>query len=232
MAPLLFLGWFIATANGQDQGQRDTEVAGSSMHVRHVLGFGGIRHNASGDLSIHDDRVRFERDESPAAEVTIASIRNISLGTEDKQVGGVPMMLGKAAVPFGGGRVVSLFSHKKYDSLTIEYLDSSGGFHGAIFQLPRGQGLIFKNRLIAHDAHIVTLPDPIPVESASQASLKADQHGALKSTESILAPQLLTRASRTQFTRASWRSCPSQSSSSMYSAAAIETPMTFLKCLS
>jgi hypothetical protein len=29
------------------------------------------------------------------------------------------MMLGKAAVPYGGGRVVSLFSHKKYDSLTI-----------------------------------------------------------------------------------------------------------------
>jgi hypothetical protein len=180
LAPLLFLGWFIATANGQDQGQRDTEVAGSSMHAKHVLGFGGIRHNASGYLSIQDDRVRFERDQSPAAEITISSIRNICLGTEDKQVGGVPMMLGKAAVPFGGGRVVSLFSHKKYDSLTIEYLDSSGGFHGAIFQLPRGQGLIFKNDLIAHGAHIVTLPDPIPVENASQESPKADQQWSVE----------------------------------------------------
>jgi len=56
------------------------------------------------------------------------------------------MMLGKAAVPFEGGRVVSLFSHKKYDSLTVEYLDSNGGFHGAIFRLSKGQGQTFKER--------------------------------------------------------------------------------------
>jgi hypothetical protein len=180
LALLVLLGWLIATANAQDQGQPDTEVADSSIHVKHVLGFEGIGRNASGHLSIQDDRVRFQRDGSPAAEVTIASIRNISLGAEDKQVGGVPMMLGKAAVPFGGGRVVSLFSHRKYDSLTIEYLDSSGGFHGAIFQLPRGQGLTFQNGLIAHGAHIAALPDPIPVESASQESLKGDQQWSVE----------------------------------------------------
>ena len=34
------------------------------------------------------------------------------------------MKLGKAAAPFGGGRVVSLFAHKKYDTLTLEYVDN------------------------------------------------------------------------------------------------------------
>ena len=68
------------------------------------------------------------------------SIQDIFVEDEDKQVGGTAMMLGKAAVPYGGGRVVSLFAHKKYDILTLEYLDSSGGLHDAIYQLNKGQG--------------------------------------------------------------------------------------------
>jgi hypothetical protein len=57
--------------------------------------------------------------------------------------------LGKAATPYGGGRVVSLFSHKKYDILTLEYVDSDGGIHGAIFQLDKGQGDVVKHELTA-----------------------------------------------------------------------------------
>lgn len=125
LALLILLVWFAANANGQEQNQHETSATKSSMHVKHLLGFEGVRPNASGELSIQDDALRFLRDGSPAVQVSITSIQNISLDVEDKQVGGVPMMLSKTAVPFGGGRVVSLFSHKKYDGLTIEYLDSS-----------------------------------------------------------------------------------------------------------
>jgi hypothetical protein len=64
--------------------------------------------------------------------------------------------------------VVSLFSHKKYDSLTIEYLDSNGGFHGAIFRLARGQGEAFRNMLIAHGAQISRSEDPAPAQNAPE----------------------------------------------------------------
>ena len=37
------------------------------------------------------------------------------------------MKLGKAEAPYGGGRVVSLFAHKKYDTVTLEYADSEEG---------------------------------------------------------------------------------------------------------
>jgi hypothetical protein len=90
------------------------------------------------------------------------------------------MMLGKAAVPFGGGRVISLFAHKKYDSLAIEYLDTSGGFHGAIFRLPRGKGLTFKTSLAAHGAHVAALQDPITVKSASDKTSRADQEWSVE----------------------------------------------------
>ena len=57
------------------------------------------------------------------------------------------MKLGKAAAPYGGGRVVSLFAHKKYDTLTLEYVDGDGGIHGAVFQLNKGQGELVRNEL-------------------------------------------------------------------------------------
>ena len=83
--------------------------------------------------------LRFEQDAKPAAEVKIASVQGVFLGSESKQVGGTPMKIGKAAAPFGSGRVVSLFAHKKYDTLTVEYVDADGGVHGAIFQVKEGQ---------------------------------------------------------------------------------------------
>jgi hypothetical protein len=167
---LVFLVWFTATANGQSQ--VETSAASSSIHVKHVLGFEGVRRNASGELSIQGDDLSFQQNGKPAAQVSITSIHNISLGEEDNQVGGLPMMLGKTAVPFGGGRVVSLFSHKKYDSLTIEYLDGSGGFHGAIFRLTKGQGQTIKSELIARGAKVTQSQDPGPVRAAPEESLK------------------------------------------------------------
>jgi hypothetical protein len=86
--------------------------------------------------------------------VVIASVQEVFLGDESKQVGGLPMTLGKAAVPFGGGRVVSLFAHKKYDTLALQYITSDGGIHGAIFELSRGQGKLLRDHLVALGAHV------------------------------------------------------------------------------
>jgi hypothetical protein len=157
LALLVLLVWLLASAKGQSQSE--SPVASPSLHVTHVLGFEDVRRNASGELSIDNDELTFQRHKTPTAQVSIRSIQNVSLGEQDKQVGGLPMMVGKAAIPYSGGRVVSLVSHKKYDNLTIEYLDSNGGFHGAIFRLGKGQGEAFKNTLIAHGAQISRAED-------------------------------------------------------------------------
>lgn len=151
LALFIFLAWLTVAAHGQIHA--DQSVASSPIQVTHVLGFEDAPRNAKGEISIRDGYFGFQRDGSPAAQVSITSIQNVSVGEQDKQVGGIPMMLGKSAVPFSGGRVVSLFSHKKYDSLAIDYLDRTGGFHGAIFRVHKGQGETFKNALIARGAH-------------------------------------------------------------------------------
>jgi|SRR5690242_7753789 hypothetical protein len=151
---LTLLIWCRANLIAQSHAAADSKGPGSTLHVTHILGFEGIPNNANGELSIQGDALRFQKSESSSAQIPLASIQDLTLGEQDKQVGGTPMTLAKAAAPYGGGRVVSLFSHKKYDTVTLEYLDSNGGFHGAIFQLNKGQGQVLKSELQAAGAHV------------------------------------------------------------------------------
>lgn len=173
LALMVLLAWLLATAHGQEQPQPQPETSNTklSVHLTHILGFKGVHGNVSGQLLIDGDALEFQRHGDPAARVNIASIQNISLGEQDKQVGGMPMMLGKSAVPFGGGRVVSLFSHKKYDSLTIEYLDENGGLHIAIFRVNKGAAQKIKDALIANGAHIGASAIPASMQTAQEQSL-------------------------------------------------------------
>jgi hypothetical protein len=168
LAHLTLLLSLCAASIGQAQSEAQTPVPGSTIHVTHVLGFDDARHNATGNLKIQDGALQFQRDGSPAAQVKISSIQDIFVADEDKQVGGTAMTLGKTAAPFGGGRVVSLFAHKKYDVLTVEYLDNSGGFHGAIFQLNKGQGQSIKKNLVANGAHISSRDDRVNTQGTPE----------------------------------------------------------------
>ena len=123
-----------------------------SIRATHLLGLPNTKNDCKGTLSIQDNLLQFQQSGKPAAQVDIASVQRVFLGEEMMQVGGLPMQIGKAAAPYGGGRVVSLFAHKKYDTLTLEYVDSDGGVHGAIFQVTRGQGDLARNELLVRGA--------------------------------------------------------------------------------
>jgi hypothetical protein len=86
------------------------------------------------------------------------------------QVGGLPMKIGKAAAPYGGGRVVSLFAHKEYDILTLEYVDGDGGIHGAIFQVPKGQGELVRNELVARGVPSGSGENQLTIQSTSEVT--------------------------------------------------------------
>ena len=136
------------------QSAREAEIPPIAIRANHLLGLEGAGDNASGTLSIQGDALQFRKDGRPAAEIKIDSIRGVVVGEQSREVGGVPMTLGKAAAPYGGGRVVSLFAHKKYDLVSVQYVDAEGGIHGSIFQLNKGQGEAFRNGLVSHGAHV------------------------------------------------------------------------------
>jgi hypothetical protein len=153
--------------------QKTSQPEGTSVPFRtratHLLGFANARNDSAGTLSIQDDSLEFQQNGKPDAKVRIAWVRDVFLGAESKQVGGLPMTLGKTAAPFGGGRVVSLFTHKKYDTLTLEYVDADEGIHGAVFQLTKGQGELVRNELIARGVTISSRQHQSTKKNAAEA---------------------------------------------------------------
>jgi hypothetical protein len=131
-----------------------------SIRATHLVGWPNTKSNCRGTLSTQGKVLQFQQGVKPIAQVNIAFVRDVFLGEETMQVGGLPMKIGKAAAPYGGGRVVSLFAHKKYDTLTLEYVDVEGGVHGAIFQVAKGQGELVRNELLARGASFSAGEDP------------------------------------------------------------------------
>ena len=151
----ILLIWSSAFAFAQNSSESSNSSKPFSIRATHLLGFEGTPNNANGTLSIQADALQFQKDGKPAKQIKIAAVQDVFSGEENRQVGGTAMTLGKAAAPFGGGRVVSLFAHKNYDTLALEYVDANGGVHGAIFQLDKGQAGVLKNQLVAKGAHVI-----------------------------------------------------------------------------
>ena len=172
--PLLSL-WALVLCSGigalaQSPAAQLNANAPFSVRATHVLGLPNTKNNCQGTLSIQNNALRFQKHGNPDAQVDIASVRALFLGEESKQVGGLPVKLGKAAAPYGGGRVVSLFAHKKYDTLTLEYVDSDGGVHGAIFEVTKGQGEVVRNELVARGVSSSSGEDQATKQSTSEVT--------------------------------------------------------------
>lgn len=117
----------------------------------HVMGFEEAKRNAKGKLTIVEGKLKFDK-----SAIDISSISDVFTGSESRQVGGTPLTLVKLAAPFGTGRALSLFAHQQVDNITIEYTDSNGGLHDAIFLMPKGNAEHFKKDLITQGAHAST----------------------------------------------------------------------------
>jgi hypothetical protein len=165
-ALLILLLVSVAPGVAEDVSQQINSA--STLRATHLLGFAGTRNNAKGTLSIKGDALQFQKSGKPSTQVKITSIQDVALGDQSRQLGGIPLTLAKAAIPFSGGRAVSLFSHKKYDTLTLEYVDAQGGFHAAIFELKKGQAEAFRNQLVAKGARVINT-ESTPTKQTAEA---------------------------------------------------------------
>ncbi len=132
--------------------------------VRSVIGLEKIKPGSKGTITSVRAGLEFSSGKTNA-EIPTSSIQDIFTGEESRQdVGGMKGTLVEAAIPYGGGRVVSLFSHR-VDVLTVEYVDAKGGFHGAIFVLPAGRAAMFRDELVAQGAKaFIHTEEPKPGE--------------------------------------------------------------------
>ena len=118
--------------------------------VKLVMGGVTVKNNSVGTLSVIGSVLQFATAKTKV-EVEASSILDISTNEDSRQdITGVAH-LATAAIPYGGGRVLSLFSHK-VDVLTVEFKDANGGYHGAVLVLPQGKAASFKKQLVAMGA--------------------------------------------------------------------------------
>jgi len=154
---LLSLGLMLfLAANSQPAfSQRTSTPRKFSSHsisgVKFVIGLENLKQGAKGTITSAHGGLEFSSGKA-SAKIPSSSIQDIFTGEESRQdVGGMKGAIVESVIPYGGGRVVSLFSHR-VDVLTVEYVDSSGGFHGAIFVLPAGRAAMFRDELVAQGA--------------------------------------------------------------------------------
>jgi hypothetical protein len=152
-AALLFLAFLSIPAPARAQAA-DTSPGNPSVtqaDVKLVIGGDTLKHNSVGTLSIVDSSLLFVSGKHKV-NFDASSILDISTHDDSRQdITGVAK-LATMAIPYGGGRFLSLFSHG-VDVLTLEFKDANGGFHGAVFVLSQqGQAAPFKKQLVAMGA--------------------------------------------------------------------------------
>ncbi len=142
------------------------QQAATPTKVVQIMGLTGVKNKTSGKLTVEGGNLRFAHG---AAKVDVAatSVQDVVTGNDSQRL--IHGTLGTLTMfaPYESGRFLSLF-RTKLDTLTIQYRDTDGGLHGAVFTMPVGQAEVIKKELLAQGAH-TSVPT---VEGADNASSK------------------------------------------------------------
>lgn len=131
----------------------DIRAQQSSQSVKavQVIGLPAVKENTKGTLIVENGNLRFMHGKG-ISDISTRLIQDIVTGTDSQKAVGKTVGTISMAAPYGGGRFLSLF-RKKIDTLTVEYRDADGAFHGVIFRTPSGKADAIQKELIAQGAH-------------------------------------------------------------------------------
>jgi hypothetical protein len=163
----LAVGAFLMFSSAPARGQAAASLA--QTDVKLVIGGDSIKNNSVGTLSVVGSSLQFASGKKKM-EVEASAILDISTNEDSRQDITGPAHFATMAIPYGGGRVLALFSHQ-VDVLTTQFKDANGGFHGAVFVLPQGQAAPFKKQLVGMGAKAsVPLAEPAPANNPAPAN--------------------------------------------------------------
>ena len=155
---LLFLGSIVSLS------QTQSAPAVAAAEAVQVTGLTGIKENTKGTLTVENGTLTFATSKS-SCDVSAASIQDVVTGNDSQRaIRGTAGTLTMLA-PYGAGRALSLMRNK-IDTITIQYRDSNGGLHGAVFTMPVGKAELIKESLLAQGART-----SIPSKEDSTADL-------------------------------------------------------------
>ena len=128
-----------------------------------ITGLVGVKANTSGNLTLQNGNLQFASSGAKVS-VPIHSVEDVVTENDSQRVFRGTLGTLTMFAPYGGGRFLSLF-RSKIDTPTIQYRDTDGGLHGAIFTMPLGKADPFKKDLVSQGAHT-----SIPIQDDSGSS--------------------------------------------------------------
>lgn len=140
--------FILSPAPARSQSMPADAASVTQANVKLVIGGEPVKKGSKGTLSIVGNSLKFATTKG-AIEVKTSSILDVSTNEDSRQDITGAAKLATMAIPYGGSRVLSLFSHG-VDVLTLEFTDANGAYHAAIFELSaQHQAAPFKKQLIA-----------------------------------------------------------------------------------
>lgn len=127
----------------------DPSVPWQSDSVLYVAGLSNLKPRSDGVLQITAKSIVFTTKDAQA-DIPRDRITAVSTGDERVPTGGTAATVVRKIPLYGVGPVVGAVTNKKVDVLTIEYRDSSAGYHGAVFELPKTEEVaLVEQQLVA-----------------------------------------------------------------------------------
>lgn len=160
MAIAVFVTAIVPTATSAQQ-------ASKAVKAVQLMGLPGVKENAKGILSVETGNLHFVHGKA-ASDISVRLIEDVVTGGDSQKSVGKTVGTVSMAAPYGGGRLLSLF-RSKIDTLTVEYRDTNGAFHGAIFTMAVGTAESIKKELIAQGAHTTASAEQGASSSSSTA---------------------------------------------------------------
>jgi hypothetical protein len=147
------------------------QQAAAGNKVVQITGLAGVKANTSGNLTLENGSLQFASSGAKVS-VPIHSVEDVITENDSQRVLRGTIGTLTMFAPYGGGRLLSLF-RSKIDTLTIQYRDTDGGLHGAIFTMPVGKADPFKKDLVSQGAHTsIPIQDDLGSSNTKQDTAK------------------------------------------------------------
>lgn len=112
----------------------NSQTGATFANVQHAYGLPGTKRNDKGTLTVTSEGFAFAAKAGNFA-IQRLSVIAVSAGNERVELWGTKGRLLRMAIPNGGGLAAAGVMQHKLDMLTVEFTDSRGGYHAAVFFL-------------------------------------------------------------------------------------------------
>jgi hypothetical protein len=165
-----------------------------TVSARVLIGLPGVAPNTEGDLSFGAKNLQFTAEHN-SSEISKRRIMAVSSGYEQIETGGTTGKIARMVIPYGGGLALGAVTHKKVGLLTIEFLDASGEYHGAVLELKTEdmpaalEGIAFRSSAVIAPRNTTAAACPawkIQPNTVRVQAVESDQESGFPAEDSVL----------------------------------------------